>query len=392
MRDVDQLIDALDRVVVTAPGFVDEGLAIAADSAALQLRRRTGYLGETLVLAIVGGTGAGKSSLLNAIAGEPIASVSDIRPHTHEPLAWIPESAGGGLTALLDDLEVHVRRPQNLFDSLCIIDLPDFDSYAEAHREVVERLLPLVDVVAWLVDPVKYADPSLHSDFLKPVHQHGAQFVFVMNKMDLLSPESRVLVVDDFVRLLAEDGFEESSVIVIAASPTEGEPFGIDELTAHLHLRLTDKRLALNKLVHEVRDLVRRIGIDASVWNGFGESFDERWRVTRDKVATGLAEPDGSPEREDAACRLSDFVAAFAQSAGDHAAEVRKAVPHTVIDQAIKDVAANAMTTSLTARKDHLDAKIGSPLRDWAHRRAVFGATVAFAGVSAYAVEDRLWR
>ncbi|NOX22465.1 MAG: ATP-binding cassette domain-containing protein [Actinobacteria bacterium] len=392
MRDIAELIDALDAVVAGAPGFVDEPLVVEAEALALQLRRRTGYLGGTLVLAIVGGTGAGKSSLLNAIAGETVASVSDIRPHTHEPLAWMPESADSGLGALLDELDIVVRRRHDQFETLCIIDLPDFDSYAQAHREVVERLLPHVDAVAWLVDPVKYADPILHSEFLAPVSQHAAQFIFVMNKMDLLPGADHGTVIGDFQRLLRDDGFDDVRVIPVAASPIVGSPQGIVDLTDHLRERLTDKRVALNKLVHEVRDLVRRMGRDAGVWGGTGDAFEREWITTRDSVVDGLAGPPGSSQREDATCRLSDFIAALAGAAGPRGFEVRERMPVNVVAQVVNDIAATAATTSTEARRNHLDDTIGTPLRSWAYGRAVFGATVAFAGVSAYTVEDRLWR
>lgn len=392
MRDIAELIDALDRVVAAAPGFVDEDLVDEAQTLARTLRRRTGYLGGTLVLAIVGGTGAGKSSLLNAIAGDTVASVSDIRPHTHEPLAWMPEAADSGLIALLDELEVVVRRRQDQFDTLCIIDLPDFDSYAHAHRDVVERLLPHVDAVAWLVDPVKYADPVLHSEFLEPVAEHSAQFVFIMNKMDLLPEADRETVVTDFTRLLDEDGFENVTVISVAAAPTDGDPQGIDDLSEHLRSRLDDKRLAINKLIHEVRDLVRRVGRDAGVWGGVGQTFGEMWTAARDVAVEGLTGPPGSPQREDAMCQLSDFVAVLAVSAGPRGAEVREIMPPDVVAKVINDVAATAATTSAEARRTYLDDTIGAPLRQWAYRRAVFGATVAVAGLSAYTVEERLWR
>lgn len=392
MRDIAELIDALDRVVAAAPGFIDDALLDEARTMAARLRRRTGYLGGTLVLAFVGGTGAGKSSLLNAIAGDTIASVSDIRPHTHEPLAWMPEGAGAGLSALLDELEIVVRRRQDQFETLCIIDVPDFDSYAQAHRDVVERLLPHVDAVAWLVDPVKYADPILHSEFLEPVSEHSAQFVFVMNKMDLLPKSDRKTVIDDFTRLLEGDGFSDVNVLAVAAAPSSGEPQGIADLTDHLRSRLDDKRVAINKVIHEVRDLVRRVGLDAGVWSGTGQPFEELWTTARDAAVSGLEGPPGSPHREDAMCQLSDFVAALAVSAGSRGSEVREIMPPDLVATIANDVAATALKTSAEARRTYLDDMIGEPLREWAYRRGAFGATVAVAGVSAYTVEDRLWR
>ena len=63
----------------------DDAEAIARD-----LAERLGFPAETYVLALVGGTGVGKSSLLNALAGSSVSDASARRPTTAEPLAWVP--------------------------------------------------------------------------------------------------------------------------------------------------------------------------------------------------------------------------------------------------------------------------------------------------------------
>ena len=98
MRDVPELLDAIDLVLTRADGIVPEELLGSARDYANDIRQRRGFLGETLVLATAGGTGTGKSSLLNALAGEVITSVSVLRPHTDEPLAVIPENPEPAVT------------------------------------------------------------------------------------------------------------------------------------------------------------------------------------------------------------------------------------------------------------------------------------------------------
>ena len=49
---------------------------------------------------------------MNAIAREPVASVSRLRPHTEQPTAWIPEGHGPGLDDLLDDFSIENRSLQ----------------------------------------------------------------------------------------------------------------------------------------------------------------------------------------------------------------------------------------------------------------------------------------
>ena len=36
----------------------------------------------------------------------------------------------------------------------------------------VDRLVQLVDMLVWVVDPQKYADAAIHDRYLKPLAQH----------------------------------------------------------------------------------------------------------------------------------------------------------------------------------------------------------------------------
>ena len=138
------------------------------------------------VVGFFGATGSGKSSLFNAVSGEEIATAAARRPTTSEPLAGIWGAEGSD--ELLDWLEVrnrHHATPVPGFaddgTGLILLDLPDFDSTRAANREIVERMVGLVDVLVWVLDPQKYADAAVHNDFLDPAglprrrHPGGAE-------------------------------------------------------------------------------------------------------------------------------------------------------------------------------------------------------------------------
>jgi energy-coupling factor transporter ATP-binding protein EcfA2 len=185
--DLIEALEALDLAVARAAGVVGDEVVQPYAAVALNARRRIGFLGETVVIALGGGTGVGKSSLLNALAGTTVARTGALRPTTNTPLAWIPDNPEPGLVRLLDDLGIADRIGQSTHPNVAVFDLPDFDSVVGEHRATVERLLPRVDAVLWVVDPEKYNDRTIHADYLRPLAGYQGQFVFALNQVDRLA-------------------------------------------------------------------------------------------------------------------------------------------------------------------------------------------------------------
>ena len=191
----------------------------AARASASAVLARTGErlrLGEDhTIVALVGATGSGKSSLFNALSGMEIAEVGARRPLTAQPMAcvWGEE----GAAPLLDWLGVPPDRRvtrESVLDAdtqedllgLVLLDLPDHDSTAVAHRLEVDRLVGLVDLLVWVVDPQKYADEALHSGYLRPLMGHDDVMVVVLNQIDRLADEEVQTCSKDLRRLLDADG------------------------------------------------------------------------------------------------------------------------------------------------------------------------------------------
>jgi hypothetical protein len=288
MTDLPALIDLLDRVVAASAGVVPTGDMEHAAEIATAARRRRGYLGESLLVALAGGTGSGKSSLLNAVAGEEVAPVGALRPTTSRPLAWIPAHPEPGLVRLLDDLGIEDRVGQIRFPWLAIVDLPDTDSVVVDHRHTVERLLPRIDAVVWVVDPEKYQDRALHQRYLRPLAAHADRFRFVLNQCDRLDRATLTRVVEDLEDGLRRDGFDAPIVVATAADPQGGPPEGLDRFEEMLLGTLDAKQTVTRKLVVDLREAAGALadaGLEAA-----GTGFVERWGAVADEAAAVVAE------------------------------------------------------------------------------------------------------
>src|SRR5277367_6577417 len=111
----------------------------ALENLTTDLRRQADALDlekPLLVVMLMGGTGVGKSTLLNALAGGAVAQASFARPTTRDPVVYYHESVK---TDKLDPLlrTMHLAsHDKPLLQHKVLVDLPDLDSNVLAHREI----------------------------------------------------------------------------------------------------------------------------------------------------------------------------------------------------------------------------------------------------------------
>lgn len=249
------------------------------------VRARTSFPDEVVVAALAGGTGSGKSSLFNALVGEELADVGGVRPTTQKPAAAVPSGASGRFDGYLDSMAVDTRFHHSGAGFL-LIDLPDTDSTAVEHKHRVDEILPLVDVVVWVVDPEKYRDARLHAEYLRPLAPYGSQFVFVVNQIDRLHPSDLETLKGDFADALAKDGIDDPMIFAVAAMPPSGPPIGVDDLVAELEHRGANRESVTNKLLVDLAETAKALSDEL----GGGVDFDKRASVALDSAVKALVQ------------------------------------------------------------------------------------------------------
>jgi GTP-binding protein EngB required for normal cell division len=262
--DVLKKIDALEAAAKAADGRLDPVVLTEATQIVDRAGQRLRMSGELTVVALAGATGSGKSSLFNALTGLDLAAIGTRRPTSSMPLAcvWGDEPAGEVLTWLGIPRRHQVQHRSSLeeahsedLDGLVLLDLPDHDSTEVEHRLIVDRLVELVDLLVWVVDPQKYADAALHNRYVKPYASHSGVMVFALNHIDKLTPDQRKSCLNDLDRLLKSDGLK--SPAVVATSAVSGD--GLQEVRSLLVKRVSNKRSARERLAADVDRVADRM-------------------------------------------------------------------------------------------------------------------------------------
>ena len=137
-----------------------------------------------LVAGLFGGTGVGKSSLMNRFAGDSIARASAERPTSRDITVYVHRSIS--VDSLPETLPLERMRTSlhtnDDYRNIMFIDMPDFDSVETANRELVDLWLPHLDVILYVVSPERYRD----DEGWRLLSQHASEhaWLFIINQWD----------------------------------------------------------------------------------------------------------------------------------------------------------------------------------------------------------------
>jgi energy-coupling factor transporter ATP-binding protein EcfA2 len=248
-----------------APGADDgtgfsEALLDDAESVLKRAGERLRLSGNHTVVALAGGTGSGKSSLFNALAGATFSPPGVTRPTTRHAHACVWGMQGAA--PLLDWLGVQRRHRyarasvldsgESDLDGLILLDLPDHDSVVSASMAAVDRLSKLADMVVWVLDPQKYADAAVHNRYLIPLAGHAGVFTVVLNQLDVLSPQQAQDCGEDLRRLLDAEGLGDTPLLGVSAQTG----LGLAELRDLLMETVRRNRMVGDRITADIDALV----------------------------------------------------------------------------------------------------------------------------------------
>ena len=308
-RDLSGRLTALARLVQigsarTGPdGFSPELLADAVQLVARAGERLRLSANHTVAI-LAGGTGSGKSSLFNRLAGADFSPVGATRPVTLNPHAcvWGMEGAGPLLEWLGVQHRYRYARSSALGEGerslrgLVLLDLPDHDSVLGGTAEV-NRLVALADLMIWVLDPQKYADAAVHSRFLTPMAGHSSVITVVLNQSDLLTATQAEDCVSDLRRLLDSEGLADARLQLTSARTGAG----LDDLRKVLADTVSARRAASERIGADVDAMIERFlpyAGEMSVTGALDDAEEEPWAVpprSAEMLAESFARAAGVP-------------------------------------------------------------------------------------------------
>jgi len=229
-----------------------------------------------LVVGFFGGTGVGKSSLMNRLAGDAVARASAERPTSTDITAYVHTSARVDRLPAdfpMDKLRTAMHHNEK-YASVLWLDMPDFDSVETSHRGLVEQWLPYIDVLVYVVSPERYRDDEGWRMLLQHGQRHA--WLFVINHWDRGDPVQR----EDFQSLLVNAGLDNPLLFCTDCNPDK--PATDDDFDA---FDQTIRSLADEQLISELEKhgVFQRLGEIQKTANGLqktlgDEQLIERWQ------------------------------------------------------------------------------------------------------------------
>ncbi|MCS4492317.1 GTPase domain-containing protein [Corynebacterium sp. ES2715-CONJ3] len=310
-----------------------DGVVYPADAAKAQTLKnqlddyiipRITDLDAPLLVVVGGSTGAGKSTLVNAIVGENVTAAGVIRPTTRQPtlitntadapyfrsqrvLPGLPREHGEPDTQALS---LRIVESNLIPAGLALIDAPDFDSIDDTNRALASQLLAAADSWVFVTTPARYADQVVWN-FLSDAAARHIEVVVILNRVDQQAADT---VPDDLRRMLEERKFD-AEVFVVPFVQHELLP--VESIATYLHdlaldtaarreISLRTVAGALDQLVQATEELAVSYDRRHEQATQLAVAFDDAYSRACQHIIDATS--DGHLLRTEVMARWQDFV------------------------------------------------------------------------------------
>ena len=181
-----------------------------------------------VLVALVGSTGAGKSTLVNSIVGTQVSNTGVRRPTTNSPvlachpddmhwfaenmfLPTMPRVRQEGLARSGRDGMLVLASSEQMPRGFALLDTPDIDSVAHSHREFAYQFLDAADLWLFMTSSSRYADAPVW-EILQHARERGAALGIVLSRVP---PSHREELVAHFSAMLDINGITADRRFVI---------------------------------------------------------------------------------------------------------------------------------------------------------------------------------
>ena len=181
-----------------------------------------------ILVALVGSTGAGKSTLVNSIVGTQVSLTGVRRPTTNSPvLACHPDDIGWfaenmflptlprvrqeGLARPGRDGLLVLAASEGMTKGIALLDTPDIDSVVREHYEFAYQFLDASDLWLFMTSASRYADAPVW-ELLQHARERGAALGVILSRVP---PSHREELVAHFSAMLDANGISAASRFVI---------------------------------------------------------------------------------------------------------------------------------------------------------------------------------
>ena len=156
--------------------------------------------GSPVLVALVGSTGAGKSTLVNSIVGVQVSMTGIRRPTTNSPvlachpddvnwfaenvfLPTVPRVRQEGLARSGRDGLLVLAANEGMPRGVALLDTPDIDSVVAEHRDFAHQFLDASDLWLFMTSASRYADAAVW-DLLQHARDRGAALGIVLSRVN----------------------------------------------------------------------------------------------------------------------------------------------------------------------------------------------------------------